>query len=193
MISIMYVFFLSCGKETNINEASTEIAGDYNFVGIDGYTKSSSTVMKPLDTTRVISTTYYSTFNNAGTVKFTSNKIINTNLYYSVSSSFHELSYVGSTLINEQDSPYTGYSGPTGGEESYIRNNNDSLTFATSVFDAHNPFIPNNTPMGAQISWKADTLLLKITQESSSITLQPGYPKTEYSNFIQAIIKLKKK
>lgn len=206
LIPVLSAFIISCQKEADLQNDTPgggtgtggnnrDIVGDYDFVGIDGDTKASVSVASPLGAAKTVTSSKYSSTNNTGTVKFTANKLIYTNIAYSVNTTAHTQIFLGSTLISEEDEPYTEDSPADSGEEIYVKNNNDSLTFTNALFLADNPFQANvpPTPMGARISWKGDTLLLKVKSTFSGPISQPGSPTADFVGSVEGVMKLKKK
>jgi hypothetical protein len=206
LIPVLTAFIISCQKEADLQNdgpGSTgtggnnnrDIVGDYDFVGIDGDTKASVVIASPFGDAKTVTSAKYTSTNNSGTVKFTADKLIYTNIAYSVNTTAHTQIFLGNTLLSEEDEPYTEDSPADSGEESYVKNNNDSLTFTNALFLADNPFQANvpPTPMGARISWKGDTLLLKVKSTFSGPISQPGSPAGDFTGSVEGVMKLKKK
>lgn len=209
LIPVITAIFVSCQKEVNLqndnNPVGTggtggsgnnnkDIVGDYTFAGVDGDTKTTITIGTPLGSSKTITTAKYTSTNNAGTVIITSDKLIYTDVAYSVNTTQHVELFLGSTSLGNQDLPYQEDSPASSGEEAYVKNNNDSLTFSNALFVADNPFQANvpPAPMGARISWKGDTLLLGIKQTFAGSISQQGTP-ADFSGSVVGVMKLKKK
>lgn len=209
VIPVITALFISCQKEADLQNDTNpggstgsggtgnnnrDIVGDYDFVGVDGDTKATIVVSSPLGNAKTVTTAKYTSANNAGTIKITSDKLIYTDVAYTVNTTSHVQTYLGNTLLGEQDMPYTEDNPATSGEESYVKNNNDSLTFSDAILVADNPFQANvpASPMGARISWKGDTLLLKVKQTFSGSISQTGSPG-DFTGTIDGLMKLKKK
>ena len=207
LIPVITAFFISCQKEVDLQNDNNpgggtggtgnnnkDIVGDYNFVGVDGDTKSTISMSTPIGDSKTITTAKYSSTNNSGTIKITADKFIYTDVAYSINTTQHVQLFLGSTSLGNQDLPYQEDSPASSGEEAYVKNNNDSLTFSNAIFVADNPFQGNvpPAPMGARISWKGDTLMLSIKQAFAGSISQAGTP-ADFSGSVVGVMKLKKK
>jgi hypothetical protein len=209
LIPVITALFVSCQKEVNLqndnNQGGTggtggtgnnnkDIVGDYSFVGVDGDTKTTITVGTPLGSSKTITTASYKSTNNSGTIKITANKLIYTDVAYSINTTEHVQLFLGSVSLGDQDLPFQEDSPASSGEETYVKNNNDSLTFSNAIFVADNPFQTNvpPAPMGARISWKGDTLLLSIKQTFAGSISQQGTP-ADFTGSVVGVMKMKKK
>lgn len=206
LVPVMTALFISCQKEVDLQDDNNpgtggtgnnnkDIVGDYTFAGVDGDVKSTISVSTPpLGTSKTVTTAKYTSTNNAGTVKITANKLIYTDVAYSVNTTQHVELFLGGTSLGTQDLPYQEDSPASSGEETYVKNSNDSLTFSNAIFVADNPFQANvpPSPMGARISWKGDTLLLNVKQTFTGSISQQGTP-ADFSGSVVGVMKLKKK
>lgn len=208
LISVLSVLFYSCQKEANFQNPGSQgpggsggsgttnqsIIGDYNFVGISAQTKTTVTVSDPLGQLKTVTTSNYTSTNNSGTAKFTSNQMIYTNIAYAISLNSHVQLYLGGLLVNESDVPTDIPPAPISGTEDFVKNSNDSLTFSRPIFIASNPYSSTVTPapMGARISWLGDTLQLRIVTTLTGSISQAGIP-ADFSAFFDGVMKFKKK
>jgi len=207
LIPVITAFFISCQKEVHLQDDNNpggtggtgtnnkDIIGDYEFAGMGGTTTTTVTVDDPLGQLKTVSTDKYATTNNKGQIKITSNKLTYTGFAYSLSSSSHVKLYLGSMLLGEQDIPYAYDIPEAAGENSFVKNNNDSLTFDKLLFVDSNPQYAGTLdpkPMGARISWRGDTLVLKVKHSLSGKIDQQGTP-ANYSSVFDGVMNLKKK
>jgi len=207
LIPVMTAFFISCQKEVHLQDDNNsggtggsgnnnrEIVGDYEFAGIAGTATTTVTVDDVLGQSRTESVDKYATTNNRGLVKITSNKLTYTGFAYSISSSTHVKIYLGSLLVGEQDIPYAYDVPESAGENNYVKNSNDSLTFEKLLFVDSNPLQAatlDPKPMGARVSWKSDTLVLKIKTTVTGTVSQTG-TNAKYSSLFDGVMNLKKK
>jgi len=207
IIPVITAFFISCQKEVHLQDDNNpggtsgtgtnnkDIIGDYEYAGTAGTSTTTVTVNDILGQTSTVATDKYATTNNRGQIKITSNKLTYSGFAYTINSSSHVKLYLGSQLISEQDIPY-GYDIPeSSGENNYVKNNNDSLTFEKLLFVDSNPVqgaTLDPRPMGARISWKGDTLVLKIKSTISGTVNQSG-TNAKYSSLFDGVVNLKKK
>jgi hypothetical protein len=207
LIPVITAFLFSCQKEVHLQDDNNpggnggtsnnnkEIIGDYEFAGMAGTANTTVTVDEVIGQSKTVSTDKYATTNNRGQVKITSNKLTYTGFAYSISSSTHVKLYLGSLLIGEQDIPYAYDIPESAGENNYVKNSNDSLTFEKLLFVDSNPLQAGTLdpkPMGARISWKGDTLVLKINTIISG-TVDQGGTVAKYSSVFDGVMNLKKK
>jgi hypothetical protein len=209
VIPVITALFISCQKEadlqndTNPGGGSTggtgnnnkDIIGDYEWAGIAGTATTTVTVDDILGQSRTESVDKYSTTNNRGQIKITADKLSYTGFAYSISSSTHVKLYLGSLLLSEQDIPYAYDVPESDGEDNYVKNSSDSLTFEKLLFVDSNPLQAatlDPKPMGARISWKGDTLVLKVKTTVSGTVNQNG-TNANYSSFFDGVMNLKKK
>jgi hypothetical protein len=205
LIPVLSAFVISCQKEADLqndgpgtgtgSNNNRDIVGDYDFVGIDGDTKATIVFAPPLGNAKTVTSTKYTSTNNSGTIKITSDKLIYTDVAYSVNTTARTQIYLGNALLSEEDEPYEEENPATSGEETYVKNSNDSLTFTNAIFLADDPFQTNlpPAPMGARISWKGDTLLLRVKSTFSGPISQPGAPAGDFTGSVDGVMKLKKK
>ena len=206
IVPVITAFFISCQKEVDLqndnNQGGTggtgnnnkDIVGDYIFAGVDGDTKTTLSVSTPLGASKTITTAKYASTSNSGTIKITADKLIYTDVAYSINTTQHVQLFLGSVSLGDQDLPYQEDSPASSGEEAYVKNSNDSLTFSNAIFVADNPFQTNvpPSPMGARISWKGDTLLLSIKQTFAGSISQQGTP-ADFTGSVVGVMKMKKK
>src|SRR5215467_5036572 len=87
----LILFFTSCQKEVNYannnspaNSGGTgntsDIVGDYDFVGLSAHTQSTVTVTELGQEVKTVTVSDYASQNNAGTVTITSGQFISTGL-----------------------------------------------------------------------------------------------------------------
>lgn len=207
VIPVMTAFMISCQKEVHLQDDNNpggtggtgnntkDIVGDYEFAGIAGTANTTVTVDDILGQSKTVSTDTYATTNNRGQVKITANKLTYTGFAYSISSSTHVKIYLGNFLVGEQDIPYAYDVPESAGENNYVKNSNDSLTFEKLLFVDSNPLQAGTLdpkPMGARVSWKSDTLVLKIKTIISGTVNQSG-TNAKYSSLFDGVMNLKKK
>jgi hypothetical protein len=188
--------------------STTNIEGDYDFVGMVAYTESSVTVNRAGTEIKAVTVSDYATKNNSGTMKITSNQLIGTNLAYSIDTILNVKTYWDNVLVDDSDFPSVGSTPPTSSISTYVRNSADSITVTRApgiVSDLFNaiPIPPspqisagftNFAPekMGIKLSWSRDTLLLKVNSSYSQSVSQSGGPPGTLVGSVNGIIRLKK-
>jgi hypothetical protein len=207
LIAAMGGLLYSCQKEANFEDAGSggsgttnpgntnqSITSDYDFVGVSAQTKTTVTVSDPQGQLKTVTTSNYTSANNSGTAKFTSNQMIYTNIAYSINMTAHVQLYLAGLLVNQSDIPIDIPPAPISGTEDFVKNTNDSLTFPRPIFVASNPYSSTLTPapMGARISWLGDTLQLRIVSTLNGSISQAGIP-ANFSSSFDGVMKFKKK
>lgn len=188
--------------------STTNIEGDYDFVGMVAYTESSVTVNRAGTEIKAVTVMDYATKNNIGTMKITSDQLIDTNLAYSIDTIFNVKTYWDNVLVDDSNFSSVGSTPPTSNISTYVRNSADSITVTRApgvVSDLFNaiPIPPapqistgfaNFAPekMGVKLSWSGDTLLLKVNSRySQSVSQFGGAPGTLVGS-VNGMIRLKK-
>jgi hypothetical protein len=207
------IVFTACQKDKDSARGSTtNIEGDYDFVGIVAYTESSVTVNRAGTEIKAVTVYDYATKNNSGTTKITSNQLIGTNLDYSIDTIFNVKTYWDNVLVDDSDFPSVGSTSPTSSNSTYVRNSADSITvtrgapdIVSGLFNAI-PIPPappapqistgftNFAPekMGIKLSWSGDTLSLKVNSSYSQSVIQFGGPPGTLVGSVNGIIRLRK-
>lgn len=196
----------SCQKEVNFQldsgsgggtggtggNTTTNIVGDYDFVGLVAHTQSTVTVTDQGQELKSVTVSDYVTKNNTGTVKVTSSELITTNVAYSIDTMMNVKTYIGNLLMSDLDFPFALTAPTTSTSSPYVRNSADSITvtgtFGVSVDPTGNA--PTG-PVGMKLSWSGDTLLLRVKATFSQTVTQGGVPGTVVGT-VDGITKLKK-
>jgi hypothetical protein len=172
---------------------TTDITGNYDFVGISAHTVSTVIIDAAGDELKTISTSDYASDNNAGTVTITSNQMNVTGIAYSISSTVNGKTYLNNSLISDIDAPFDVTVPPSSSNSTYTRISNDSIRVSGGFGSTPDPSGAAPTgPVGVKLSWSGDTLLLKIHTTISQTISQGGVP-AQFTGTVIGITKLKKK
>jgi len=200
LIAIISTLLFSCQKEVDFQDgsgggATTEIIGNYSFVSMTANTKATIvTGTGPLQE-KAISTSAYTTTNNVGTVNITATNFITTGIGYSIAGIAATEYYVAGILVTSMDLPFDFDLPPTDGNSTYRRINNDSIYFDNGFisYDPNGTGTPTATlPIGARISWRGDTLLMKTVFSQTSTQDIGGGIMAQVTSAGDQLIKMKK-
>jgi hypothetical protein len=197
------VFLTSCQKEAGFddqndgpgnggNPANSNIIGEYDFVGLVVNTEAISTVSVPPDILKGVTTSFYTTVNNTGTVKITATNFISTGIGYEIHSTAHGITYLNGDLEMEFDFPMDAVVPPANGSSPYTRITSDSLTMTggLGVPDASG-MVPTAT-VGQKYRWSGDTLLFTTNATTTHTVIDNGVPAV-VNDKVSVISRLKKR
>jgi uncharacterized protein YdeI (BOF family) len=172
--------------------STSNIEGDYDFVGMSAHTESAITVSAQGSEVKAVTVSDYVTKDNTGTVKITANQLISTNLGYTVDTTVNVKTYLDNVLFDDSDVPYTGSAPASSDTSPYVRNSSDSITVTGFVGIPSDPSgtIPTG-PAGLKLAWSGDTLLMKVNTSFTQSVTQSGVPGTMVAS-VNGTFKLKK-
>lgn len=195
-------FIISCQKEVdyssgNGNGNNSNIIGNYDFVGMTATTNSTVEATGAGLNEKSITTSYYITKNNIGTVTITADKFTSTGVGYDIDTTMHFKMYSDNILVLEDDLPFQATIPPTSGVSTYRKIGSDSLYFdggmvTSGPVGGTGGGSTASMPSGCKYSWSGDTLIMKTsikveqTQTVMGITMKTTNSGTQ-------IAKLKKK
>ena len=206
LITILMSFLISCQKEINFQNSNNSVGntggngtnnnsiiGDWDFVGTMAHTKSTVTVIQGGEELKSVTVSDYTTKNNAGTVKITSNQFISAGLAYSIDTMMNVKTYLNGALFDDIDVPFVMSVPASSSTSPYTRINNDSLTITGAFGAPSNPSgaIPTG-PVGMRIAWSGDTLLLKVAS-SVTQTISQGGATGLLTGTVNGTMKLKRR
>jgi hypothetical protein len=181
------------GGTGNNNNSTSNIEGDYDFVGMAAHTEAAITVDASGSELKSVTVSDYETKDNRGTMKITSDQFISTDFFYTAETVANVKTYMDNVLMAESDVPIVASTPPSTGTTPYVRNSADSLTAQGSLGV---PTDPSGTiplgPAGIKLSWSGDTLLCKLTTTFTQSVSQGGVPATMVAS-INGVFKLKKR
>jgi len=202
----LIIVFTSCQKEVdNVTSnnpggpgggggtnSTTNIEGDYDFVGVSAHTESAITVAASGSEVKAVTVSDYVTKNNTGTIKITGDQFISTDLGYSIDTTVNVKTYLDNVLFDDSDVPFTGSTPPTSNTSPYVRNSSDSITVTGFMGIPSDPSGTIQTgPVGLKLGWSGDTLLLRVNTSFTQSVSQNGVPGTMVAS-VNGIFKLKK-
>ena len=207
LMAVLITAFTSCQKEVSFDDRDPDnpgggtttdagtIIGEYDFVGMTASTVSTGIFTESGQTIKNVTTSYYITKNNTGTLKFTATDLSTTNIAYDIDTTAKVVTYINGILLDEMEAPIAISMPATSNTAAYVRNTTDSIT-VTGTFVAPPggmglPMGPAPSSVGFRIGWSGDTLLLKTIVHVGPTTI-PGIPGTVVSS-ANSTMKLKKR
>ena len=203
LLLTLIIVFTSCQKEVNYanndnpgNAGGTgntsDIVGDYDFVGLSAHTQSTVTVSELGQEIKTVTVSDYVSQNNTGTVKITSNQFISSGLGYSIDTTMNEMTYQDNVLVDNSDFPFVVTVPASNSTSPYSRVAADSISVTGALGVAPDPSGSTPTgPVGVKVSWSGDTLLLHVNTSFTQSVTQSGIPGT-ITGSVDGITKLKK-
>jgi len=188
-LTALIILATSCQKEVSFqtgnnsgssggtggNNSTTNIAGDYDFVGMIAHTSSTVTVDEGGIEAKTVTTSDYVTKNNGGTAKFTPTEMDLTDLTYSIDTTMNLKLYQDNQLLDDEELPFVLSSPPTSSSNPYTRITADSITILGALGVASDPTGTAPTgPAGVRLAWSGDTLLLKVNSGFNQTVTQNG-------------------
>lgn len=194
---------ISCQKEADFSNGNgngngnNNIVGNYDFVGMIASTNSTVLMTGGGMNDKTITTSYYITKNNTGTVTITSNKMTSSNLAYEIDTTMHYKMYENNVLIMEGNMPFQVAMPASSGTSTIRMIGSDSLYFeggsiTMGPVGGQGGGTMTSQPAGAKYSWSGDTLLLKGSMVQQQTQTQMGVNITT-TNSSSQIIRLKKR
>ena len=179
LLLFFLAFLFSCQKEVDLQDdnnntgaITTNIVGNYDFVGMLANTKSTVVAGTGLQQEKIITVSSYSSTNNSGTVAITTSQMNTTDIGYSIDGIAATEYYLGGVLLTSVDLPYSFTLPPTSGNSTYRRITNDSIYFDNG-FISYDPTGSGNPtatmPIGAKLSWQGDTLLMRTVFKMTNV------------------------
>ena len=139
------LFLAACQKEVdnqdlngpgggNNGGSNGELVDDWNFVGLHAITNTSITAAEAGQQVKFVAFSDFISDNNTGTLKVTTNQFIFTGIGHTVNDEINIKMYLNGFLLNSADSAFNYTAPPADNTIDYVRNSNDSLTFASAIF-----------------------------------------------------------
>jgi len=190
----------SCSKDDTKPAAENPdtLNGTYDFVGMTVASQSQVTVTGTVDgvstNLKTITTSYYITKNNGGTVTVDGTYFNCTDFIYSVDTVVNAKSYSNGVLEAEEDILFKFDAPKLSSKAPYKLVGADSVYFEKGFVE--NPDGSGTgvatTPSGSKYSWSGDTLILRTKVAMTNQQLQGPYT-TNTVNLADQVVKLKKK
>jgi len=117
---------VSCKKETT---GSNDIEGDWKFVEIQASTVSTSQTSFGGTTMKTVTTSNYTTINNAGTLKIDQSQMTGNGMSYGVNTMAHVTIYQNGTVSDTMSFPMVSSLSGFTNTASYVKVGSDSLYF----------------------------------------------------------------
>ncbi len=193
LLSAVILVLTSCTKEKSAEPDSaaiskTELLGEWNFVGMAAYTKSTSSATVAGKTTSNVVITDYTTIENKGTLLISADQVISNDLTNTIDTVMVAQQYINGVLKEEFKIPFNFTAPAASNTAHYTWVGTDSLYFSQGMIT-----MPGNMPSvtsGAKIARAGDTLLLRGTYYDKRTEDEGGL---KVLNETQAIMVLKYK
>lgn len=207
LAALSTLILVSCQKEVDFSNGSgngngngngnNNIVGNYDFVGMIASTNSVVTMTGAGMNEKTITTSYYITKNNTGTVNITSNKMTTNNFAYEIDTTMHFKMYTDNILVLEDDLPFQMAMPASNGTSNYRTIGSDSLYFESGTVTmgpvgGQSGGTMTSQPSGSKYSWSGDTLILKGSVYQEQTQTQMGM-NIKITNAGSQIVKLKKR
>jgi hypothetical protein len=184
------VFFVSCKKESSQPGVSADIQGTWSFQSMDVTSSSTQEYTESGIATKTVTTSNYTTSDNAGTIVIDGSNMTSNNISYSVSTIAQASIYANGELITTSDVPFNFTAPVSSGSASYTSVSADSIHFnGGSLFMSG--VATDVAPSGAKFDLQGD--ILSMTQYVNQTVTQEvyGVPVTA-TTYAKVIAKLKK-
>ena len=173
---LSFAVFFSC-KKSNSKNGGGSVRGNWKFV----YLKAQTNTTVSQNGSSNIDKSEYTGMNGSGTIDFTADSVIVTNLSYTISGMEWFYVYVGNTLLDSVSSPLSGLVPAFDEATTYQQIGNDSLYFPAGMFSTTG--ITGTTQVnGARYVFKNDTL--EITEQ---LTVTQSGVNTSVSSVIETL------
>lgn len=101
------------GTGNNNNNSTSNIEGDYDFVGMAAHTEAAITVDASGSEVKSVTVSDYETKNNRGTMKITADQFISTDFFYTAETVANVKTYMDNVLMAESDVPIVASTPPS--------------------------------------------------------------------------------
>lgn len=167
---LSFAVFFSCKKSNSSINGGGSVRGNWNFV----YLKAQTNATVSSNGSSNVTKSEYTSMNGSGTIDFTADSVIVTNLSYTISGMEWFYVYVGNTLLDSVSTPLSGPIPAYDEAATYQQIGNDSLYFPAGSFSTTG--IAGTTQVnGARYVFKNDTLeiteQLTVTQSGVNTTV----------------------
>lgn len=183
---IFLIALVSCSKDKNNAMAGADITGTYKFISLQAKTNSTVESVSGSYITKTVTTSDYTSLNNAGTIKIDASKFVTSNFSYSINSTAISTVYENGSVFDKFTFPFQATIPTTSGTWAYKRISADSLYFDSgSVFIGSSASTPQ--PGGAKIKYVNGTLTMYGTAIKSTITKNQDETVTNTASVVSVI------
>jgi len=168
MLSLVVVgslLFTSCKKDNSDSVVNEDILGSYDFVSLTASTKVTQTVSDGSSSAKTISTSNYTTEDNAGSLDITATQFISKDLGYSASTMGTVQVYEDGLHTDTYEVPFQAVVPPTNSTVPYKWITKDSIYFEnSSIFYSGSPTPVATNASGAKVRLEGDKLYITASQ-----------------------------
>lgn len=170
---------VSCKKSSGGGTAApAQLIGAWKFISLKAHTQSAVQETASGTTFKSITTSDYTTINNAGTVVFSADMLTSTGLTYEVNTTLYVTEYQDGQFLNALTSPFDFIVPVTNSSAKYQAIGTDSLYFPAGGL-ASSPSISGGTPQaspasGSKYTIHGDTLSVVSVVHQTATQSAPG-------------------
>jgi hypothetical protein len=174
----------SCKKSNS--STGNSLTGSWNLLQIVAHTRSAVDQTYGPDDYQDVTTSDYTTTNNAGTITFTGSVANTSGITYEANFLAMDSSYMDGQFIGEFSAPYDLTIPATSGSSKYQQIGSDSLYFpAGGVFSMGGGGGTQTTPVGSRFAIRGDTLALTTTIHQVTTQNIGGIPTSQTSDAVE--------
>lgn len=170
---ILLLAMVSCSKEKNNATAGADITGTYKFISSQAKTNTTVQSISGSHVSKTVTTSDYTTLNNAGTVTIDGNKFIMTNLAYSINSTANAILYEDGVVSGTFSAPIKFTLPPSSGTSTYKKISADSIYFESGSLLTGNATTASQ-PGGSKIKFENGILTMYGNFLQSSTSTNQG-------------------
>lgn len=184
---IFLTALVSCSKDKNNATAGADITGTYKFISLQAKTNSTVESVSGSYITKTVTTSDYTSLNNAGTFKIDAGKFVMSNFSYSINSTAISTVYENGSVFDKFTFPLQVAIPATNGTSAYKRISADSLYFDSgSMFIGGSASTPE--PGGAKIKYENGKLTLYGNAVKAAITKNQDETVTNMVSAVSVIV-----
>jgi hypothetical protein len=187
IIGCVLLVLVSCSKEksvdTSVNAPGTGTGsavgktekGAWNFISMRGLTSETVEFNEFGDATKIVTTSDYTTINNAGTIKFDGSTMSGIGLTYSVDAMAKTYIYTNGTLEDSLELPFAATIPPINSTASYKKIGSDSIYVQSGAFtNISTGGTTQASSGGYKLAWDGDKMTMTASVAINKIDVSTG-------------------
>lgn len=196
ILTTLLFTFSACQKEISFDDSiitdSTSVVGAWNFISMQTDMNVSFEGEQNGVDLKLVTTSNYTTINNAGTITFDNNQMIASGLTYSIDAIAKATLYLAGIPVNNSDIPLTGTIPPTDDTGSYEQFGADSIYVESGALAVVDPSgTLQNTGLGFKLKWNGNQMTMTTRVQTVTSEEYMGIPVTANAD-ITAVFTLEK-
>lgn len=187
LIGCVLLVLVSCSKEKSVDTpentpgtgtgsavGKTE-KGSWNFISMRGITSETIEFDQFGDATKIVTTSDYTTINNAGTIKFDGSTMTGIGLTYSVDAMAKTYIYTNGTVEDSLELPFAATIPPINSTASYKKIGSDSIFVQSGAFkNVGTGGTTQASSGGYKLAWDGDKMTMTGSVSISKIDFSTG-------------------